>query len=478
MASQGAGPYGLGQVRADEVLEGMAEGLFVVDADCRITYWNRAMADLTGWRADEVRGKPCSHLICVSRSLAAPTCPPGRDSCALLAGAAPGAAPAADVVRRECTLRTRSGHAIPVLKSARVVLDAAGQPAGVVGTLTDLRPLRPEPGQTAAPPETLSIRGAGRLVGSSRPMQQLYEQIGLAAETDTTVLIEGETGTGKELVAEAIHDTGPRRQGPLVKVNCAALPETLLESELFGHVRGAFTGAARDKKGRVEIADGGTLMLDEIGDVSPLIQLKLLRLLQEHEYERVGEARPRAANVRFIVATHRDLRQLVAGGTFRADFFYRIHVFTLRVPPLRERKQDLPALCEAFIDKLNRSTGRRVRGLSSEAMHNLMDYCWPGNVRELENAIEHAFVTCAGDTIGLVDLPPELRTSERRAQECSGTEPHPRLLASPRRPLTRDELELVLREAGWNRSEAARRLQVDRTTIWRHMRRWALQPPV
>ena len=256
----------------------------------------------------------------------------------------------------------------------------------------------------------------------------------------------------------------------------------MLESELFGHVRGSFTGAVRDKPGRFEVADGGTLFFDEIGELSPLVQVKLLRFLQEREFERIGENSVRKSDVRIIAATHRDLRRRVAQGAFREDLYYRLKVFPLRLPPLRERKEDVGPLIEHFIARFNRETGKHITGLTHDAAVTMMDYCWPGNIRELENAVEHAFVTCQDERIGLFDLPMEIRKVELRKGICGlgedaesedfANRPAEPVVRYPRKSRISDrEFRRMLEECGYNRSEAARRLGVDRTTVWRRMRR-------
>jgi two-component system, NtrC family, response regulator HydG len=449
-------------------MDTMAEGVFILDASCCIMLWNRAMAEMTGWRATEMEGKPCSELLCTAGG----NQPPELD-CALLRHVDGKEA----VHRLECMLQARDGDTIPVVKNARILTDEAEQPIGVVVTLTDLRPLRRlEEDLAVMRHEAAPTHGMGRLVGKSHAMQRVYDRICPAGDSDVTVLIEGETGTGKELAAEAIHAMGARKEKPLVKVNCSALSENLLESELFGHVKGAFTGAIKDKVGRIEMAEGGTLFLDEIGDISPLIQLKLLRVLQEHEYERVGESTPRKADVRFVAATHRNLKQRVQEGAFREDFYYRIRVFSIAMPPLREHKEDIPLLCDTFIQKLNRSTGKQIAGLSHKASHGFMDYCWPGNVRELENAIEHAFVTCVAETIELDDIPFEIRTASQRAIECQERGGQIPILSEPSEPLTRERLLETLQACNGNQSETARRLRIDRTTVWRKMKVWSIEP--
>ena len=261
-------------------------------------------------------------------------------------------------------------------------------------------------------------------------------------------------------------------------MNCSALPENLLESEFFGHVKGAFTGAVDDKIGRFEAADGGTIFLDEIGDISPMTQLKLLRVLQERQFERVGESTSRKVDVRVICATHRNLREPIQSGAFREDLYYRFRVFPIDLPPLRERKTDIPLLVDTYIERFNEQTGKHITGITNEVLHCFMEHCWPGNVRELENAIEHAYVTCEGHQIGLFDLPPEVRMVEWRNAHCSEREGSPQDKSSSHpdtgRIDTAEQLRNVLEECGWNRSEAARRLGVDRTTVWRKMKQWGL----
>lgn len=247
------------------------------------------------------------------------------------------------------------------------------------------------------------------IIGNSREMRKVYRRIKQVASSDTTVLIRGESGTGKELVASALHYSGSRANGPLVKVNCAALSENLLESELFGHEKGAFTGAFQSRKGRIEEAEGGTLFLDEIGEFSPLTQVKLLRVIQEREYESVGSNRTKRANVRIIAATHRDLEAAVAEGSFRRDFYYRINVFPVILPPLRIRKSDILLLANHFVEKYGKALGKPINRISTPAINMLMAYHWPGNVRELENCLEHAALVCTGEVIHGHDLPPTLQ---------------------------------------------------------------------
>ena len=467
------------------LMDAIPDGLVLLDASCRIRRWNKAMVELTGYTSTEAVGRLCSFLECRDPRTGERIDVEKR--CVFSTDTAP-----TSIKQFECTIRAKSGEDIPIMKNGQVLRDAAGRATGFVETVTDLRPVKQLERELATlRHDAVPVRSLGPLVGSSRAMLDVYDRIRLAAGSDVTVLVEGETGTGKELVARAIHSMSARSDSPLVTVNCSALSENLLESELFGHVKGAFTGATADKAGRIEMAEGGTLFLDEIGDISPLIQLKLLRVLQEHEYERVGESTTRKANVRFLAATHRKLKQRVSEGAFREDFYYRIRVFSIAVPPLRERREDIPLLCDAFIRKLNRSTGRRIKRLSHEATHCFMDYCWPGNVRELENAIEHAFVTCHHDCIERDDLPYEIRSAYQREIECrdrlpsttagqtgaadTGASRQFAVSSAPAAtPLTRDTLVDMLQACHGNKSEAARRLGINRTTVWRKMKQWGL----
>jgi len=297
-----------------------------------------------------------------------------------------------------------------------------------------------------------------RLIGRSQRMQEIYSLVEILAGVDTTVLVTGESGTGKELVAEALHYSGPRSDQPLIKVNCAALSENLLESELFGHVRGAFTGATTDTVGRFQKAHGGTIFLDEIGDIPPALQVRLLRVLQEKEIERVGDSTPVKVDVRIIAATHQDLLHKVRRGAFREDLYFRLKVVNVDIPPLRRRKEDLPALMEHFREVFNARFERTVRSFAEEVLLAFVRYDWPGNVRELEHAIEHAFILCKGETISLEHLPPELR-------QLIGGVRHPR-----RREFDAAEaIRAALERAGGNKAKAARLLGMSRQTLYRKL---------
>jgi two-component system response regulator HydG len=315
-------------------------------------------------------------------------------------------------------------------------------------------------------------QGFGLLVGRSLGMRRVVDMVSRVAATDTTILIEGESGTGKELVARALHEESPRVQHPFVAVNCGALPETLLESELFGHVKGAFTGATVTKKGLFEEADNGTLFLDEIGDTSPAMQIKLLRVLQEREIRRVGSNAPIKIDVRILAATHRHLEDLVLEGRFREDLFYRLHVVAIRVPPLRERRDDIPLLATHFLEMTARRMGKAAPSLSQEALAVLADFAWPGNVRELQNAIEHAVLLAPKDVILADDLPPSLRRKHPPAGPGADL-PHLVRLDE----LERAHILKTLEGLAWNQARAAETLGIGRNTLWRKLKDYGIQVP-
>jgi Nif-specific regulatory protein len=306
------------------------------------------------------------------------------------------------------------------------------------------------------------------IIGHSRPMEELYEQVAQAAPSDTTVLIRGESGTGKELIAHALHYNSRRAGKPFVKVSCAALPESLIESELFGYEPGAFTDARAQKKGRFELADSGTLFLDEVGDLSPATQVKLLRVLQEREFERLGGVAPISVDVRLVAATNRDLDAAMANGTFRVDLYYRLNVFTIFIPPLRDRRPDVPLLADHFVEKYASRHRKDVRRISTPAIDMLMSYHWPGNVRELENAIERAVLVCDGGVLHAHHLPPTLQTAE-----VSGTLPR-QSLADAMSAFEKDLLLDALKISRGNRAKAARLLQTTERIFGYRMKRHAL----
>jgi PAS domain S-box-containing protein len=433
---------------AGVILDSIADGVFTVDADWRIGFFNRAAEEITGIPAPEAVGRQCWEVfranICES-------------ACALRETMATGE----PIVNRSVFIVRADGRRIPISISTALLRNESGEVVGGVETFRDLsieEELRSE------------LRSRYRfedMVSKNHVLQTVFDLIPNIAESDSTVLIQGESGTGKELVARAIHNLSPRSDRPLVVVNCGALPDSLLESELFGHKAGAFTDAKKDKPGRFAQADGGSVLLDEIGDVSPALQARLLRILQDGTYEPLGGTRTEHADVRIIAATHRDLAQMVEQGEFRNDLFYRINVITLTLPPLRERREDIPLLIDHFIERFNRLQQKEIERVSPRALEILMAHPYPGNVRELENIIEHAFVMCRSGTITLRHLPPRLR--ERPPE-------------TPPTPASLDDLEArfllaELERHGWNRAATARDLGIHKTTLWRRMKRLGIKPP-
>lgn len=325
--------------------------------------------------------------------------------------------------------------------------------------------------------EQLDVRfGIEHIIGQSAVMLDVLQVIRQVAPTRSTVLIEGESGTGKEMIAQAIHGLSPRRQGPFVAVHCAALAPTLLESELFGHERGAFTGAMERRIGRFEMADGGTLFLDEIGEISPSTQVKILRVIEEYRFERVGGNRPIDVDVRLVAATNRDLKRMVSEGAFREDLFFRLNVVSIRLPPLRDRREDIPLLVAHFLEELSKQNGRVPPKLSPRALDAFTAYDWPGNVRELRNVVERMIVLAQGDTLDVADLPPELRASMPPVSAALGTT-SATLEGLTLAEAERRMIEHALLATGGNRAEAARRLGISRRTIHRKIEEYGLDVP-
>jgi len=374
-----------------------------------------------------------------------------------------------EIRRCHCTIKKRDGTFLPTLKNASVLRDDDGTVLGAVETLTDLS----EIDRLDRKVEILSRkldngRGFGGIVGHSDEMKAVFDIIEKAASSNAPIIIFGESGTGKELVAKAIHDQGHRNRGPFVQLNCAALNEALLESELFGHVKGSFTGAFRDRAGRFEAADGGDLFLDEIGDIPLSIQIKLLRVLETRQFERVGENTSVAVDVRIITATNRNLLELIEQKRFREDLYFRINVIPIHLPPLRKRKNDIPLLVNTFISRLELRTGKPIRGLTREALNAFMDYRWPGNVREMKSALEYAFTVADKDTIDIDHLPPQLLVDPAPAVSMTTQ------VFGGSGNAERQQLIDALQSAGGNQSQAARMLGINRVTVWNRMRKYGI----
>ncbi len=453
----------------NQIFDTMAEGLFTLDDLGTITSWNKSMEKLTGYSAIEAVGNTCSLLEC-SRCFGK-KCPANVKKCGVIKHGKTEA--------KECTLRHKDGYEIAVIKNARLAHNDRGQILGIVETVTDLTELKKikQVAEDAREKLEKSYR-LGNIIGKSMVMQNVFEAIRAASNSRATILIQGESGTGKELVAGAIHYHGNNSSTPFVIVNCSALSESLLESELFGHVKGAFTGAHKDRKGRFEEADGGTIFLDEIGELTPYIQIKLLRVLQEREIERVGDSKKRKIDIRIITATHADLYELTQQGKFREDLFYRLKVFPINIPPLRERKEDIPILVSHFIKKGNKREDKSIKGLDNTGMAQLMKHQWPGNIRELENAIEHAFVICNAHRIQLNDLPVEITQGSNHGLNTLHTSPLFNQInafsTKKASVLTREDLLELLDQCNWNKAEVGRRIQKSRTSVWKYMKKWGI----
>jgi len=429
------------------ILESISDGVFTVDSAWRITSFNSAAERITGLSRQEALGQRCSDVF--RSSLCGPTC-------ALQATLRSGKA----VIGRSAYIIKANGDRSPISISTAVLKDSAGKPLGgaeVFRDLTELENLR----------QAIKRRydAEGEWITHSPVMQQILDSLPMIAASPSTVLLQGETGTGKERIAQAIHRLSPRNKGPFIAVNCGALPDTLLESELFGYKRGAFTGATNDKPGRFALAKGGTLFLDEIGEISPALQVRLLRVLQERVYEPLGGTRSEKADVRVIVATNKELLEQCRKGIFREDLYYRVNVVRVELPPLRRRQEDIPLLAEQFIARFNWLQNKTVEGLAPEALSLLMAHDWPGNVRELENVIERAFILCGTGRIELVHLP-EALTAMNQAQALSGTGD----LRGARQALDAQAIRAALKRCGGNRLAAARELGVHKTTLFRKIR--------
>ncbi len=431
------------------ILENIGEGVIAVDFEKKITFINRAAEEITGFSRQEAVGQFCFDIF--RANICTEHCPLERF---METGQELRDLPAFVI--------KKNGDQIPVNVDTCGLKSAEGKPFGVVEIFRDLSEM-----------ENLRRQAAKSfcqedIVGCHPKLREIFKFLPDIAQSDSPVLIEGPTGSGKELFAKAIHSLSSRRNGPFIPINCGALPDTLLESELFGYAKGAFTGATRDKPGRFQLADGGTLFLDEICNTSLAFQADLLRVLEEGEFTPLGHTRPRRADFRVVAATNRNLKEMVEEGTFREDLYYRLNVVKITLPALRERKEDIPLLVDHFIRKFNLMKGRAIRGVSPDVMSFFQTYPFPGNIRELENVIEYAFILCKGPSIRMEHLPSEVREWAVR---------HP-MARVARSPLALDEAERirsVLEKHAGNRIAAARELGISRTTLWRKIKRYGLE---
>ncbi len=431
------------------IVDNISDGVFSVDLDFRITFLNKAAQTITGFTADQAMGKFCKDIF---RTSACDT------DCPLKATLTTGK----PVINKPVCITNKKGKRIPLSISTATLKDEQGNITGGVETFRDLDLAR-----------KLQKEFEGRftfeeMISRNKTMLELFETLPTIAESNSSVLIEGESGTGKELVARSLHNLSLRSEGPFISINCGALPDNLLESELFGYVAGAFTDARKDKLGRFALAEHGTLFLDEISNISQAMQIKLLRVLQEKEYEPLGATRTVRSDVRIISASNSNLDQMVSEGTFRPDLYYRINVVKISLPPLRERKEDIPLLIDHFVDQFNRLHRKDIPGVSQPVLEILMKHNYPGNIRELENIIEHAFVLCQDGIIRPEHLPENL--------QAKGSIPVVEI-ASSMKEMESLFIIAALKRNDWSRKKTAEELNIAPSTLYRKIRRLGLKVP-
>ncbi len=437
----------------DAILESISDGVFTVDSNWRVTAFNRAAEVITGVSRQEALGCLCAEVFRSSLCGAA---------CALQQTLKSGR----PIIGKSAYIINANGERIPISISTAVLKDSDGTIIGGAEVFRDLSEL-----------DTLKQELEGRfhvggLTSRSPTMRKIFDVLPAIAASASTVLLQGETGTGKERVARTIHEMSPRGKGPFIALNCGAIPDSLLESELFGYKAGAFTDAKKDKPGRFALAKGGTLLLDEIGEVSPALQVRLLRVLQERVYEPLGSTKSERADVRVIVATNRDLLERCRAGAFREDLYYRVNVVRVELPPLRRRQEDIPLIAEQIIARFNRLQGKTISGLTSEALSLMMAYDWPGNVRELENSIERAFILVSTGRIGLEHLPDALMGASASRSVPDGVG-----LRGARAALDAQAIRAALEHQHGNRLAAARELGIHKTTLFRKIKALGMELP-
>jgi len=432
------------------ILDSIADGVFTVNLDWEITSFNTAAEAITGIPRQEAVGRACFEV------LRANVCETGCILRHTMETETP-------IVNMPVHIIRADKRSIPISVNTTLLKNPDGRVIGGVETFRDLRVVN------RLRRALLKQQSFEDIISKNGKMMKLFSMLPQIAESNATVLIEGDSGTGKEIFARAIHNNSSKRKGPFVAVNCGALPDNLCESELFGYKAGAFTDAKKDKPGRFALAEDGTIFLDEIGDISPAVQIRLLRVLEEKVYEPLGSTKQIKTNARVIAATHRDVEKRVREGRFREDLFFRINVIRLRLPPLSERKEDIPLLVDHFIGHFNDMTGRKIVGMTQEAMAALMLYDWPGNVRELENAIEHAFVLCRGELIRLECLPERLIPK-------NGTLVVPTGLTL--KEIEREAIQQALERNRWKKVATARELGIDKNTLRRKIQRLGILEPL
>ncbi|MBW2148877.1 MAG: sigma 54-interacting transcriptional regulator [Deltaproteobacteria bacterium] len=437
-----------------QILDSMATGIFTVDTDWRITFFNHQAEKITGFSRAEALGHTCYEIfrseLCYHRCYLKRAMESGRN-----------------FVRVKIKILDKRNREIPVEITAAVLRDGEGNIVGGVESFQDIS------AHLALEKKIKASYTFEDIIGKDKKMTGLFAVLPVIAESDVHVLLLGETGTGKDLLARALHNLSHRKKGPFIKVNCAALPDQLLESELFGYMKGAFTDARQNKPGRFQLAQGGTIFLDEIGDLSQELQAKLLQVLEEKEFYPLGSTHPLRVDTRIISSTNRDLTRMVQDESFREDLYYRLKVLELELPPLRERPSDIPLLIEHFITEYAQSQSKDIQGVEPDAMEILLNYSYPGNVREINNIIEHAVILARDDTVRREDLPAYLfkdRGFLRPAAQIPSIQPS----ADPLAAKEREAILEALKVHGWNIGETARSLHVHRTTLWRKIRRYGL----
>jgi PAS domain S-box-containing protein len=443
-------------IRENLILDSIADGVFTVDRNWNITSFNRAAEEITGWSREDAMGMSCADIFHSS------IC--GKN-CAIAESLYTGT----PVANRSITIRNSRGEKIPISISASPLTDHEGHIIGGVETFRDLTAIN-----TLRQQLNQKYTFDDAIISKSAAMQRLFTILPDIARSPSTVLILGESGTGKELIARALYNSSERREKPFIIVNCAALPETLLESELFGYKAGAFTDARKDKIGRFAAAAGGTLFLDEIGDLPGSVQVKLLRVLQEKVYEPLGSNIPVKADVRIITATNRDLTALVQDGSFREDLYYRLNVVKISLPPLRERKEDIPLLVEHFIKKYSVQQGKDIVGMSSGALAILMRYEYPGNIRELENIVEYSFILCDGGYIQPNHLPEPFAAETSEPKQVTMDNSGPQTLEV----VEKEAITLSLERNRWKKMATCRELGISKDTLRRKIERYEITNPL
>ena len=436
--------------KLDAIFNSNIEGTFTIDEEWNVTSFNNSAAKITGYKKNEAIGKKCWEIF------NSPLC---RNGCHMEQTMNKGK----PTIGNELEIANKNGKKVPIRVNSAILTNDKNEKIGAVETFIDISEIK---NLSAHLDEVFKYEN---IVGKNKEIKQIISVLESVAQTDSSVLVTGESGTGKELAARAIHLNSSRRTGPFIAVNCSAYVESLIESELFGHEKGAFTGAIKTKIGRFELAQGGTLFLDEIGDLSTAVQTKFLRVLETREFERVGGNKIIKMDTRIIAATNKNLAEEITAGRFREDLFYRINVINIHLPPLRERMDDVPLLANHFIESFNEKFNKNIKQFSSTAYDLMMEYTWPGNIRELENAIEHCFVLCNGETIQVECLPKRLREPGKInfASNNSGAQ-------KGFKEAERDLIVSVLIKNNWKRSKVAKELNIDPSTLWRKMKKYKI----